>query len=423
MRIPKGCCQLGRADGNASCKEALADGQDESAKLVPVTVELDNPGGSETPRVCLSGTKMQIGEVESHRSQADESRGQANKSRGRVDASTVLNTCETVAMDDSDGTGARLDAGDARRDRVGPDGHANWSDVLSGHRDVPDIRNSMNTTTDTKETISTRPEDTKAPDLPTGSTRSCPDETDRLESHAGMQMACIHVQDIGNESNEPENTSVTQNLPANGTELCMGEPNRLEIPMDMLDTYTCMQRVVDNLRRPTDNSECIRKFQNGCKRSNLPAKSLKTRPEEPEKPGNRADASSTCTNVQSDQSGTKRTAKPCETVSKSSKKPKMPNSPIGPKIWCRGEGNGLGNHADGSNVCRDTQRIEMDTKMAENVSKNVKMCQVRPRRPNSPCRIKIETAKRPERWKHVSNNGDDGYTPQIALIKDLGTQI
>ena len=46
MRMPKGCCQLGRADGNASCKEALVDGQDESAKLVPTTVELDDPGGS-----------------------------------------------------------------------------------------------------------------------------------------------------------------------------------------------------------------------------------------------------------------------------------------------------------------------------------------------------------------------------------------
>ena len=100
-------CQLGRADGNASCKEALADGQDESAKLVPVTVELDDPGGGETSSVCLRGMKTQIGEVKSHRSQADESRGQANESRGQVDASTVLNTCETAGMGNGDGTGAR----------------------------------------------------------------------------------------------------------------------------------------------------------------------------------------------------------------------------------------------------------------------------------------------------------------------------
>ena len=66
VRIPKGCCQLGRVDGNTSCKEMSADGQGESGKLVPTMVELDDPGGGEKPRVCLGGTKMRIGEVESH---------------------------------------------------------------------------------------------------------------------------------------------------------------------------------------------------------------------------------------------------------------------------------------------------------------------------------------------------------------------
>ena len=66
MWIPKGYCQLGRADGNASCKEALVDGQGKSAKLVPTMVELDDPGGSETPCVYLGDTKMQIGKVKSH---------------------------------------------------------------------------------------------------------------------------------------------------------------------------------------------------------------------------------------------------------------------------------------------------------------------------------------------------------------------
>ena len=95
MWIP-GYCQLGRVDGNASCKETSADGQDESAKLVPMTVELDDPGGSETPHVCLGGTKTQVGKVESHRSRVDKLNGQANESRGQAKASTVLNTCETV---------------------------------------------------------------------------------------------------------------------------------------------------------------------------------------------------------------------------------------------------------------------------------------------------------------------------------------
>ena len=68
VRIPKGYCQLGRRDGNASCKEMSADGQGESGKLIPTTVELDDPGGGKKPRVCLGGMKTRIGEVESHRS-------------------------------------------------------------------------------------------------------------------------------------------------------------------------------------------------------------------------------------------------------------------------------------------------------------------------------------------------------------------
>ena len=533
VRIPKGYCQLGRRDGNASCKETSANGQGESGKLVPTTVELDDPGGSETPRVCLEGTKTRVGEVESHRSRADKSRGQANESRGQVDASTVLNTRETVAMGDGGGTGVRLDAGGARRDGAGPDGHANWSDVSSGHRDVPGIRNGTNTTADATETIntrqnapkmqnlpikvqrrdeveprsragmpntrvdtqgiaihantagdtqksiSTRTEGMKPSDLPTGSTRPCRDGTNGLESHADTQMARIHVQDIANKSNKPANMSVTQDLPASGTELCMGEPNRLERQTDTSDTCTRMQRVAHDSRKPTDKLERVRKSQNGCKKSNLPAKSLKTRPEEPEKPGNHADASNGRVHVQSgqidakmtartakaistspneqnppnspigagcwcrneadgsgnvadasttrrgmhsDRNGARTTAKTRKTISKPPNKPKMPNSPVGAKIRRIGEADGLGNHADGSNVCWDTQRAGTDVKTAENMSKKVKTCQVRPRRPNSPCRVEIQTPKRPERWKHISNHGNDGYAPQIMLIKDLGTR-
>ena len=265
VRIPKGYCQLGRVDGNVSCKEMLVDSQGKSEKLVPTTVELDDPGGGETPRVCLGGTKMRVGERKGHGCRADESKGQANESKGQADASTVLNTCKTVAMGDGGGTGARSDAGDARRDRVGPDGHANQSDALSGHRDVPDICNSVNTTADATESISTRrntpqmqnlpvkawkrnkvesrscagmpnmrvdthgiaihvntagdtqkhistrTEDTKVPDLPTGSTTLRQDGTDGLESCPGMQTARVHVQDVA-ESNKSENTSVKSGL-------------------------------------------------------------------------------------------------------------------------------------------------------------------------------------------------------------------
>ena len=150
-----------------------------------------------------------------------------------------------------------------------------------------------------------------------------------------MQMARIHIQDVGNKSNMPENVSVKLDLPARGAEPCVGEPNRLECPMDTSDVCTWMQSDVDDSRRPTDDLEHIRKSRNTCKKPNLPAKSLKTRPEEPEKPGNRADASSGRTHVQSGRIDMKTTAKMPEVISISQNKLKSPNSPIGAGSWCR----------------------------------------------------------------------------------------
>ena len=83
---------------------------------------------------------------------------------------------------------------------------------------------------------------------------------------------------------------VTVVTPTRGAVLQGEEPNRLESLMDASDVCTRVQRVADESREPTDDLERVRRSQNGCKRLNLPAKSLKTHPEEPKRPGNRADA-------------------------------------------------------------------------------------------------------------------------------------
>ena len=187
---------------------------------------------------------------------------------------------------------------------------------------------------DMERHVSTGPEDTKVPDLPTGSTTPRRDGTDRLESHAGMQTARIHVQDVGNKSNKSANTSVTPDLAANGAVPHREGPNRLESPTDTSDACTHMQSVADDSRRPTDDLECVRKSQNGCKRSNLPVKSLQTRPEEPRKPSNHADASSECTHVQSGRINVKTTARMAKVISILQNEPKTPNLPIGTGCWC-----------------------------------------------------------------------------------------
>ena len=106
------------------------------------------------PHVCLGGTKMQVGELESHGCQVDKSSGHVDESRGQTKASTVLNTGETVTMDNGGVTGAKPGTGDARRDGAGPDGLGNWSDASIAHRDVPCTPNGTNTTADATEYIS-----------------------------------------------------------------------------------------------------------------------------------------------------------------------------------------------------------------------------------------------------------------------------
>ena len=115
-----------------------------------------------------------------------------NESRGQADASTVLNTRETVAMGDSDGTGTRSDAGGASCDRVGPNGHANWLDASSGHTDVQDIRNGMNMTVDATETISTCRNTRQMQDLPTDARRR-----DKVESRSRAGMLNMRVDTHG----------------------------------------------------------------------------------------------------------------------------------------------------------------------------------------------------------------------------------
>ena len=80
----------------------------------------------------------------------DKSRGQANGLRDQADALTVLNTCEMADMGNSGGTGTTCGQMLEVQDTTELGQMAtNWSDALSGHRDVPDIHNSMDMTADT----------------------------------------------------------------------------------------------------------------------------------------------------------------------------------------------------------------------------------------------------------------------------------
>ena len=84
--------------------------------------------------------------------------------------------------------------------------------------------------------------------------------------------------------------------------------------------------------------------------------------------------------------------------------------------------NGLGNHADGSPVCRDTQSDQNNLKTAESVSQNVRTTQARPKRQNSLVGLETKLAKRPEGRKHISIDENDIYAPQNMPVEGLGMQ-
>ena len=106
-------------------------------------------------------------------------------------------------------------------------------------------------------------------------------------------------------------------------------------------------------------------------------------------------------------------SKTAEDVSKIPEKLKPPNSPIGAKTWCRGG-------ADAPTAHRGVTSIEINTKTTKIARKK---CRSSPAMRNSPLKVEIEMAKRPEQWKHISIDRNGAYVPQNALIEVLGIRI
>ena len=75
----------------------------------------------------------------------------------------------------------------------------------------------------------------------------------------------------------------------------------------------------------------------------------------------------------------------------------------------------LGNHTD-------VQSVASDAKTAETTSRNVSTRQRRSMTQDSPIGLETETAKRPGRHNHVSDEGNNVYVPRNAPIKTPGTQ-
>ena len=81
---------------------------------------------------------------------------------------------------------------------------------------------------------------------------------------------------------------------------------------------------------------------------------------------------------------------------------------------------GGGNHVDGSTVLADTQSVEMDPKTDKITTRNVRTCQVGPRRQNLPYRLEIKMLKCPGQQNHVSIDGNNIHVPHNMPLEALG---
>ena len=200
---------------------------------------------------------------------------------------------------------------------------------------------------------------------------------------------------------------VTPNLPTRSAISRMGEPKKPRDRTSTSDTRAHAQDLANDSIKSTNKPECVRTPKDGCTKSNLPV----TSPECAQRSHiglgttrmHRAQARAcTATNL---------TRKWLQEHAKMSAylriKQNGPTHLMAQRPSAETKRMVGGNHVDGSTVLADMQGIETEPKTAKIVTRNVRTCQVGPRRQNLPYRLKIKPPKCPGQQNHVSINGNN----------------
>ena len=133
---------------------------DKLTELLTMSVKLYVEDGSDILHVYLGSR------ADGSMGQTEVSEGQADGSRGLVDAPSTLNSAETAAMSDGEGTGTYLATGDLKRLVHETDGNGVHADTLSGCGDTPSIETKAIKPENETETVRTRQMKEKPQDLP-----------------------------------------------------------------------------------------------------------------------------------------------------------------------------------------------------------------------------------------------------------------
>ena len=208
-------------DGDADQEGEPTGTSNKVETLVIVSIESEDLGSSDTPRVYLGGTRMCAGNANGLGNRADGLsceldglRGLADGLGAQPDAPSVLNDAEMVCVSHGKGAGTYLGTGDVKRSVTETDGAGIHADASSGRGDVLSIETNALTTANEMQIVSIPRIKEKLPDIPMETTRGHPDEPDGCGNPADTSSVQTDAHSIGEEmetaANETENVRKCQ---------------------------------------------------------------------------------------------------------------------------------------------------------------------------------------------------------------------
>ena len=269
---------------------------------------------------------------------------------------------------------------------------------------------------------SRRSEKASVPYSPARSTRSCLGQSNGLESHVNTVSVHIHTRRAMRKLESIcERVSNTE-LAYQECSIAHGGSQKPRDRMDASDTRAHVQDLANDSRRSTNKPECVRTPKDSCTKSNPPGTSPECAQQSHRGQGttqmHRARARArTATDLTR-----KRLQKHAKMSAYLRIKQNGPTHLMAQRPGAEMKRMSGGNHADGSTVLADTQSVETDPKTAKIATRNVRTCQVGPRRQNLPYRLEIKTPKRPGQQNHVSIDGNNVHAPHNTPIEALGTR-
>ena len=142
------------------------DTSNELMEFVTLSIESEDLGSSDIPRVRLGGTQMRTGDVNGSRGQTDWSDDQMDEPRGQTYVLNQSNNAEMAGISHGDGAGTYLGAGDAKRGVEVTNGVGSQTDMSIGHGDVPSVETDPNKPAKAPENVSITRKKDKPPNLP-----------------------------------------------------------------------------------------------------------------------------------------------------------------------------------------------------------------------------------------------------------------